>query len=90
MQLLQKHIAGAPAAAQQRRGRVQSTTRTTFRVQAATATEVKLNTKMSDEVSAAVRATAAASGEGRCVERAARHLQRTGSLPIAKDHHQAS
>jgi hypothetical protein len=51
MQLLQKQIGGAPLAQQPRRGRVQGVSRTPVRVQAAAATEVKLNTKLSDEVS---------------------------------------
>jgi hypothetical protein len=51
MQLLQKQIAGAPAAVQQRRNRVQNARQTHVRVFAAAATEVKLNTTKSDEVS---------------------------------------
>lgn len=51
MQLLQKQIAGAPVAAQQRRSRVQNARQTHVRVQAAAATEVKLQTAMSDKVS---------------------------------------
>jgi hypothetical protein len=50
MQILQKQIAGAPVAAPQRRSHVRGVSRSNVRVQAAAATEVKLNTKMSDEV----------------------------------------
>lgn len=50
MQLLQKQIAGAPVA-QQRRNRVHNARQTHVRVMAAAATEVKLNTTKSDEVS---------------------------------------
>lgn len=64
MQLLQKQIAGAPVAAQQRRSRVQNARQTHVRVQAAAATEVKLNTKMSDEVRREHSAAAAVADNG--------------------------